>query len=294
MAGSTCAVAGTPSCTRPPWLETGALYRHDPLQNKGHARVIDDLPQLLHGLGAGGRVQPLQKGQASGVNIHGEHLRARGLGLIQLGKQGLAIPGLYGGHTPAPGCANGSGSGAEHLRVGAVTGESGNARFDAGGNQNPVVFLVGELVAVVQLHRTHRRSQHRQLTGLAEEVEPGVHRLIVADGIHIHADLLPGRIVGGGHGAGALRAGAGHGCAAGPAVAHRAHLTVGAAAGAGSGEHFLIGHGFIPPFAAFDSSPAVHTVSSGAFPVSFFTVHRLQIWYNGKYYGELCPILPTA
>ena len=206
---------------------------HDPLQNKGHPGVFDDLPQLGHCLGAGGGIEPLQEGQAGGVDVHGEHLGPGGLALVQLGKEGVPVPGLHGGDALAAVLTNGLGGGGEDGGVGAVAGEGGDAGVYAGGHQNLIIPLVGELVAVVELYRPHRAGEDGQVVGLAEQGKPGVHRAVFADGVHIQAHLLPGVVVPGGHGSRALGAGTGHGVFAGAAVAHRARLAVGSAARAG-------------------------------------------------------------
>ena len=49
-----------------------------------------------------GGVSPLRKGQAGGVDVHGEHLGPGGLGAVQLGVQGIPVPGLHRGDAPAP------------------------------------------------------------------------------------------------------------------------------------------------------------------------------------------------
>ena len=219
-----------------------ALHRHDALEDEGHLDVLDDLPQLGHRLGPGGGREPLQEGQPGGVDVHGEHLGAGGLGRVQLGVQGVLVPGLHGGAALAARGPDGGGGGGEHIRVGAVAGEGGDARLDAGGDQNVVVLQIVVLVPVVEIHRPHGTGEHGQGIGLAEEPERGVHRLVLADGVHVQINVLPGLIVADGHGAGALGAGAGDGVPAGQAVAHRTGLAAGAAAGACGGQNFLIGH----------------------------------------------------
>ena len=74
----------------------------------------------------------------------------------------------------------------------------------------------------------------------AEELEARVGRGVGADGVHVHEDLLPGVVVAGGAVAGTLGAGAGHGIAAGLAVAHRAGLAIGAYISARFFEYVLV------------------------------------------------------
>ena len=103
----------------------------------------------------------------------------------------------------------------------------------AGGDQDVVILQIRKLVAVVELDRPHRTGKNGQIVGLAEEREAGVHRAVFADGIHVQAHVLPGIVVSGGHGSGALGARTGHGVFAGPAIANRTGFTIWAAAGAG-------------------------------------------------------------
>ena len=202
------------------------LDGHHALEDEGHLGVLDDLPQLGHRLGAGGGIQPLEEGQAGSVDIHGEHLRAGGLGLVQLGEESIPVPGLHSGDALAAVFTDGLGRRRKDGRVGSVAGEGGNAGLDAGGHQNLIVALVGELVAVVELYRPHRAGKDGQVIGLAEEREAGIHRAVGADGVHVQKDILPGVVISGGNGPRPLGAGAGHGVFAGPSAAHRARPAV--------------------------------------------------------------------
>ena len=143
---------------------------------------------------------------------------------------------------PLPVGADGGRRRGKDLRIGAVAGEGGDAGLGAGGNQDVVILQVVVLVPVMEVYRAHRASKDGQVVLLTKKVEFGVHRAVFTDGVHVEADLLPGLVVAHRHGAGSLGAGAGHSAAAGLAVAHRAGLAIGAAAGAGGGQNFLIGH----------------------------------------------------
>ena len=120
-------------------------------------------------------------------------------------------------------------------------------KTSTGGHQNVVIGQVVVLVAVVQLHGAHRRGKHGQGHLLAEEIIAGVHGHVLADGVHVHAQLLPLLIVADEAGADSLGAGAGHGVLAGHAVAHGTGLAVGSHTGPRVGQDLLIGHGMYPP-----------------------------------------------
>ena len=77
---------------------------------------------------------------------------------------------------------------------------------------------------------------------MAQEVKAHIGGGVGAKGVHIDADLLPLVKVPGGHVAGVLAAGAGHGIAAGTAVADRAGLAVGTDAVLGGGQNFIVIH----------------------------------------------------
>ena len=142
-------------------------------------------------------------------------------------------PGLHGGDALAAVGADGGGGSGKDLRVGAVAGEGGDAGLGAGGNQDVVVLQVVVLISVMEVYRAHRAGKDGQVILLTEKVEFGVHRAVFTDGVHVETDLLPGLVVAHRHGAGALGAGAGHGAAAGLAVAHRTGLAVLADTGPG-------------------------------------------------------------
>jgi hypothetical protein len=65
---------------------------------------------------------------------------------------------------------------------------------------------------------------------------------IFAQRVHVHANLLPLVKVAGSGIAGVLAAGAGHGVAAGAAVAHRTGLAVGTDAVSGGGQNLIVIH----------------------------------------------------
>ena len=48
---------------------------------------------------------------------------------------------------------------------------------------------------IVERHGAHRGSEDRQVHRAAEQGEGGVHRLVLADGVHVDAQLLPLLIV---------------------------------------------------------------------------------------------------
>ena len=121
-------------------------------------------------------------------------------------------------------------------------GEGSDAGLGAGGNQDVVVLQVIVLVAVVLGDGAHGGRKHRDVHFLTEQSEGGVHRLIFADGVHVHTQLLPLLVVTDKAGADALGAGAGHGILAGQTVAGGAGFAVGAHAGAGLIEYFFVCH----------------------------------------------------
>lgn len=82
-----------------------AANGHDALDDEGLLGIVDDLPQLLHGLAAGGRRQPLQEGQARCVDVHGHGHGVRPAHGVQLGEHRFHVPGLHRGHAQAPGRA---------------------------------------------------------------------------------------------------------------------------------------------------------------------------------------------
>lgn len=96
---------------------SGSLDGHDTLDEKGHARVVDDLSKLCHRLGARRRGQPLQEGQSRSVDVHGKYFGAGGLGIIQLGKNGIPVPGLDSGDPLPAVLSNGLGGPGKDLRV---------------------------------------------------------------------------------------------------------------------------------------------------------------------------------
>ena len=217
-------------------------HGHNTLEDKGALRPGGDLLQLLHGLAAGGGLHVLQEGQARGVDVHGDGKGIGGLYQLHLLPHQLHVPGLDGGHAAAAVFRQHLRRGPHHVVVGAVTGEGGNPRRRAGGNQDLVVLQVVVLVAVVLGHRPHGGREHRQGQLPPEELTAGVHGAVFADGVHVHTQLLPLLVVADGAGAQALGPGTWNGISAGHTVADGAGLAVGPHAGACRRQNFLIGH----------------------------------------------------
>ena len=189
----------------------------------------------------------LQEGQACAVNVHGNGEGIGSLHQVQLFLDGLHIPGLDGGHAAAAVFGQDLGGTLHQGGIGAVTGEGGDAVFRAGGHQDLIVGKVAVLIAVVQRQGAQGGGKHRERYLAAEEVEAGVHGLVFADGVHVHAQLLPLLVVADEAGADALGAGAGNGVLAGQSVAHGAGLAVGTYTVTGLGLNLLIRHRKFPP-----------------------------------------------
>ena len=224
----------------------GACGGHDALEDKGLARKCNDLPQLLNRLAAGGRGAVLQEGQSCGVDVHGH---GQGLGLadlLQLAKQSVPVPGLHRGHAAALSGPDGLQRALHDAVVDAVAGTGQNAGTAAGSHQQIVVGRVVIFVAVMHFHGTHGGGQHRQAQLRAEEIEGGVGGAVVADGVHLHAELLPLLVVALEGDAQTLGAGAGDGIAAGLAVTYGAGLAVRAHTGAGCLQNLVVVHGIAP------------------------------------------------
>ena len=94
----------------------------------------------------------------------------------------------------------------------------------------------------MQVHSTHRACKERVLEALAKQLNMGVRGAVLAQGVHVHADLGPLIIIADGGIAHALGTGAGDLVFAGHAVAHRAGLAVFADALPRIGQHFSIVH----------------------------------------------------
>lgn len=168
---------------------------HDALDDEGLLGIVDDLPQLLHGLAAGGRRQPLQEGQARRVNVHGHGHGVRPAHGVQLGKHRFHVPGLHRRHAQAPGGGDGVQSALHHGGIGAVAGEGGDARLGAGGHQNVVVGQIVVFIPIVELHGPHGGGEDGGGKLPPEQGEGGVDGRIFADGVHVDAHLLPLLIV---------------------------------------------------------------------------------------------------
>ena len=220
---------------------------HDALDEKGNAGHLSDLTQLLYRLAAGGGIHIFQEGQARRINVHGDGKAAGILAIAQLFLNGFQVPGLHGGNAHAAGRADGLAGHLHHPGVHAVAGESGNAVFGAGLDQNVIVGQVVIFVAVVHGDGPHGTGEEGVTEVLAKQLQRGVRGAAGADGIHIYADLLPLGVVAHGSVAHTLGAGAGDVVAAGLAVADGTGLAVGAQAFSGIRQNFLVGHMVIPP-----------------------------------------------
>ena len=156
--------------------------------------------------------------------------------------------GLMVGHAAAACVGLGLGGSLNNGGVHAVTGEGGDTGLGAGRYQNVVVLQIGVLVAVVHLQSAHGGGKHGQSELAAEQRHRGVGVLVLADGVHVDAQLLPLLVVADGAGAQALGAGAGNGILAGNAVANGARFAVGAHDAAGLLQNFLISHSKVLPY----------------------------------------------
>ena len=150
------------------------------------------------------------------------------------------MPGLDGGDGEA-GLFQSGAAGVEEVPVQAVTGEGGNAGLPAALGQGLGVVEFVVVGGVVALHGGDGRGEHGQRELLAKELQAGVHTAILRDGVQIQVDLLPGIVVPGSHGAGALGAGAGDGVFAGDAVADGAGMAQLQIA-AGGLDRFFVSH----------------------------------------------------
>ncbi|MPM60313.1 hypothetical protein SDC9_107164 [bioreactor metagenome] len=109
-----------------------ALHRHDSLQNERLFCPSGNLTQLVHRLAAGGRLHIFQKGQARGVDVHGDGEWVRCVGQLHLLLNQLHIPGLDGGHAVSVAGGDGLHRALHHGGIGAVAGKGGNACGGAG------------------------------------------------------------------------------------------------------------------------------------------------------------------
>ncbi|MPM60312.1 hypothetical protein SDC9_107163 [bioreactor metagenome] len=102
----------------------------------------------------------------------------------------------------------------------------------------------------MQGHCADGSRKYRQIKGLTEDLEGGVHGLILADGVHVDAQFLPLLIVADEAGADPLGSGSRNGVFTDQTIADRAGLAVGADTGAGVFQYFLICHDATPPICA--------------------------------------------
>ena len=153
------------------------------------------------------------------------------------------IPRLDGGHTHALRRRDSFYGSLHNCGIKAITRKGGNACFLAGTHQNIVVGHIVVLIAVVHGHRTHGACKKRIGKPAAKNFQPGIRGEIFVQRIHVHTDILPCLIVAFCAVTGSLCTGAGHGAAAGAAIAHGARLAL-AAVAAGSFHYFLKSHTF--------------------------------------------------
>ena len=179
---------------------------------------------------------------AGGVDIHRD-----GKGLCRLHERelfadGVHIPRLDGRNAAAVLRFQRLGCTLDDLRVGAVAGESKDARVCARADEDIIISKVIVLVAVVQAHRANGRGKRRDLKRAAKKRIGRVDRRIFADRIHVDAYFAPLFRIADKARALALGAGARHRIAADLAVAVAARLAVRADTGPCVFQHFLISH----------------------------------------------------
>ena len=220
----------------------GTGHGHNALDDEGHLGVIHDLLHLVNRLAAGIGVHGLQEGQARAVHVHGGGEDAVGVEHIQLLKDGFLVPGLDGGAAHAVHLLHIFHGGEHDAGVDPITGEGHEAVLGGHLHKDGVILLILVLGAVVQIDGAQGRGEDGSHELVAQEVKAHIGGGVGAKGVHIDADLLPLVKVPGGHVAGVLAAGAGHGIAAGAAVADRAGLAVGTDAVLGGGQNFIVIH----------------------------------------------------
>ena len=93
-------------------------------------------------------------------------------------------------------------------------------------HQNIIIRRVIVLVPVMQIHSAHRTRKERIGKLFSKKFQSGIHRTILAERVHLHADFSPLVVIADCRVALALGARARHGIFAGTAVADRASLTV--------------------------------------------------------------------
>ena len=220
----------------------GPGYGHDTFYNERHLGIGDYLLHLIHGLAAGIGVHGLQEGQARSVHVHGGSKNSRLIQGVQFGKDRLLVPGLDGGAAYAANLLHIFHGGEHDAGVHAIPGEGHEPILCGHLHQNGIILLVLVLGAVVHVDGAQRGGKDGGGKLAAKELKGDVGLGVGAEGVHIHAYLLPLVKVPGSHVAGVFAAGAGHGVAAGLAVAHGAGLAVGADAVSGGGQYLVVVH----------------------------------------------------
>lgn len=142
MAGSTRAVPGAYSMTRPPWLETtnavrpgrhsrlGVGHGHDALKDEFASGLMDfgnNGGQFLEGFGPHGVPHLAQGNQPGGVDIHAHDFTAGGVAALKFCVEFRAFPGFDEGNAVAIGRADGGKGGLGNDRGDAVAGTADDA-----------------------------------------------------------------------------------------------------------------------------------------------------------------------
>ena len=222
-------------------------HGHNSLDYEGATCIVDYLAHFFNTLAAGIGVDSLQEGQSRTVHIHcgGENVLL--FQNIQFCKDGFLVPGLDGGAAYTADLEHIIGSAAYDIGVRAISGQGHDTVFCSGLYEYGVIGAFGVFVAIV--HQLCANGSDKNGSGkfVAEKLKAYVGiGIIGAESVHVDADLLPFVVVACCHITGELAAGAGHGVAAGAAVAYGAGFAVRAAALSCCGENFVVIHG-IPP-----------------------------------------------
>lgn len=130
-------------------------------------------------------------------------------------------------------------------------GQSHDAVFRGGLDEDGVILLILVLRAVVQIDGAEGSGEDRRGEAMTEQLKGDVGiGEVLAERVHVDVYLLPLVIVARRGVAGELAAGAGHGVAAGAAVADGTCLAVGAYALSCGAENFVVIHGCTSSFFA--------------------------------------------
>ena len=203
-----------------------AARRHDPLRDKGQARVFDDAAELFDGLPPRRRIESLQEGEARRVNVHRHGERAALAHEFHLRRHCPRIPRLHRRNRGAARLFDGGCRCDHDVRVRAVSRKCRDAVVRAGRHEHAVVGDVIVLVPVVKVDRSDRTREEGIIKSTSEERERCVDRAVSDERVHVDADLLPGFVVQDRRVAGAFRAGTRDGRAAGAAIADRTCFAV--------------------------------------------------------------------